>query len=76
MANYVEVETLRSIILFSYTTPVVFFDKTRNAMFVTKKKHSKTTSKHIGEFWKDFEYQGIQEIAIEQNDIKSAISLL
>lgn len=48
-ANITEIETGTNTILFSYKTPVAFKDINGN-VFVTEKRWSVTTSKHIGKW--------------------------
>jgi len=45
------IETTDSIVLFSYSTPVAYFDKLNQKVFQTNKKWSRTTTKHINEFY-------------------------
>lgn len=58
-SNMTLVDTDSYIVLFSYSTPVASFDKSKYQFYKTNKKWSKTTTRHINK-WID----GVQ--AIEQ----------
>lgn len=51
-SNMTLVDTDSQIVLFSYSTPVASFDKTRYQFNRTAKKWSKTTTRHINK-WLD-----------------------
>jgi hypothetical protein len=52
-SNQTEVSTSKYLILFSYKTPVAFKDCDSSTIYVTNKKHSTTTSKHINKWLKN-----------------------
>jgi hypothetical protein len=51
-SNMTLVDTNQHIVLFSYSTPVASFDKSKCDFYKTDKKWSKTTSRHINK-WLD-----------------------
>jgi len=48
--NMTEIETDKYLVLFSYKTPVVYFDKTTSEYHKTIKTWSKTTTTHINQW--------------------------
>lgn len=46
-ANMTELDLDRFVVLFSYKTPVAYFDRQEVEYFVTEKYWSRTTSRHI-----------------------------
>lgn len=44
------IEGPETLVLFSYTTAVAYFNKRTKEVFVTDTKHSRTTSRHISAF--------------------------
>jgi len=52
------IESPETLVLFSYTTAVAYFNKTTKEAFQTDVKHSRTTAKHINKFWADMVTRG------------------
>ncbi len=52
--NVTELEYSNGYVLFSYKTPVVVTMKSTGEVFVTNKKWSRTTRKHINQWLNDF----------------------
>ncbi len=50
--NATIIESGSLLVLFSYATPVAYFDKQAKKAYKTTTKHSKTTTKHINQFFK------------------------
>jgi hypothetical protein len=48
--NEMEIHVGGLILFISYKTPVAWYDTESNIMYVTKKKWSKTTTKHLSKF--------------------------
>jgi hypothetical protein len=51
--NMTEVEMELCIVLFSYKTPVAFYDKDADMYYKTDKYWSRTTSRHIRQWLRD-----------------------
>jgi hypothetical protein len=47
------IDTNEVRVLVSYTTPVAVYDKNQGQLFVTNRKYSNTTTKHINQFIRD-----------------------
>ena len=54
MSKATIIESPQTLLLFSYTTPVAYYNKTTQQAYVTEQKHSKTTTKHINQFFKEY----------------------
>lgn len=54
MKKAIVIESPKMLVLFSYTTPVAFYDKVNQKVYQTLVKHSRTTSRHINLFFKKF----------------------
>ena len=61
-------------VLFSYKTPVVALDKTEHKVLRTDKKWSVTTSKHIGEFLRDYVSDRNEVIKVDQSVLDKMFS--
>jgi len=53
MSTATIIESPETLVLFSYTTPVAYVNKLTGEVFKTSKKHSKTTTKHINQFFSE-----------------------
>ena len=60
-ANMTELELMNGYILFSYKTPVASTMKSTGEYFKTSKFWSKTTSRHMNKWFKEFGEIKIQE---------------
>ena len=58
-SNTTEVHLQGLILLISYETPVAWYDDTCNVCWVTEKKWSRTTSRHINKFVKQCGGEGL-----------------
>ena len=61
-ANMTEVEIGDKTVLFSYKTPVAYFDVELMTYYKTNKKWSRTTSKHINQWIPDNGEVRIEEV--------------
>ena len=50
--NKTEIQFANSALFLSYSTPVAFYDYQLNKVFVTNKKYSSTTTRHINKWLK------------------------
>lgn len=57
-ANMNELHTKDLAILFSYSTPVAFFNKETGLFYKTAKKWSQTTTRHISQWLSSYIAQG------------------
>ena len=65
--NTTEINLHNMTLLLSYNTPVAWFDGSVNILWVTEKKWSKTTSKHINKFKEKF--HAITSFQATQDDL-------
>jgi len=77
-ANMNELETEDLAILFSYSTPVAFFNKETGMFYKTVKKWSQTTTRHINQWlsrYTDRGYQTTDVCDIEQKTIDKIVEV-
>lgn len=55
-ANMTELKLNDYLVLFSYRTPVAFVDRRTKMGYMTSKKWSRTTTRHISTWFKDMNY--------------------
>ena len=65
-SNQNEIELDNKVILFSYQTPVAYWESGKGA-FKTEKKWSNTTSKHINQWLKEKHYNPAEVPTVSQN---------
>ena len=54
MKKAIVIESSKMLVLFSYAIPVAYFDKQNQKVYQTIVQHSRTTSRHINQFYKKF----------------------
>lgn len=62
-SNCTELKLNDYIVLFSYKTPVAFFDRQSGEYYKTSKKWSRTTSKHINQWIFDKDAENVKEVS-------------
>lgn len=67
MSKATVIESPGTLVLFSYTTPVAYFDKVTLKVYKTEEKHSRTTQRHLTTFFRDY---------IINNQLLSAFSVI
>lgn len=54
MAKATVIESPHTLVLFSYSTPVAYFDKLNLKAYKTTEKHSRTTQRHLTTFFREY----------------------
>lgn len=79
MKNALVIESPQTLVLFSYSTPVAFFDKIEKEVYRTKTSHSRTTTRHINLFFKNYiisqHLSAFNPILIEQEKLNKMFPL-
>ena len=71
-ANQTEVELGNLRVFFSYNTPVAYFSNYTKKYYITNKKHSVTTSRHINSWLKQNNVKSVDTIKVLQSEVDSA----
>jgi len=72
-SNCTELKLNDYVVLFSYETPVAYYDRKTDKYYKTSTKWSRTTSKHINEWLKDRALLNQEAIEVSQEVLNGLI---
>lgn len=75
-ANMTEVTIGPVTILFSYTTPVAYKLPNVETIYMADKFYSRTTSKHIGEWTKQWGLDNDNIVAVPESDFQNIVEAI